>query len=297
MKPRRKNVRRRGAKRGTSLKEYVGKFDTNHPDHWVSTGWDQLAIGSSSGAIGDGSFAFTPYYINNNSALTLGTYTDQRLGAHVIYTRLLIRAYAQLTLGTRLRVMVLANPRDGLLQNITSNTGLTGEIEAAPFLESPSYGATFGPIDNPISPACDYTVLFDQMYGCGVLPQAIPTATQPITVGAGVQVTTALTPIEMDLSLMLPCMFDNNGLPQTGDFVVYMVSSAANAHSGTAGYANCLLSGYVQMQYVDAMNLEAIGRTIRDFVDEAGNTLDHIAGSRLLRWGAAVAPYITRLFV
>lgn len=281
------------------------KFDTNHPENWLDWGAQQLYIGETTGALGTGTAAFNSALLNTSTStpadIQPGTGITSRLGSHVVLTRLMIRGFFNLTLGARVRVIIFANPRDNLnTAGALSNTQLTAAIEASPFLRAPfkTFGGsgTLGPIDNFVDPTCDYTVLFDQMFGAGALSSSQWTSSLPITTGAGVQIGTNICPIELDMDVMLPVMYNNAGNPQTGDLFIYMCSTCPNANTGNLAQPQAYFNGAIKLQYINAVNLEAIGRTIRDFVDEAASTIEYVSKSSLVKYAASAAPYLTKIW-
>jgi hypothetical protein len=301
-----KNARKRVAKRrpkSRAMHTYVSKFDTNHPENYIECGFSGTSVGGSTGAANTGSMCWTPALLNNGgetaTEIQVGTGINKRLGSHIILTRLLVRMYATMTGGSRMRLMVVANPRDNLdtAGAMTTNTITTAAMEATPFLRAPTaslYGTAPGLIDYMVDPSCEYQVLFDKMYGPGDHSQSFSTGTLPIT-GSPV-IGSAVVPVELDLDLMLPVMYNASGYPQTGDLMVYVVSSNSNAWAGTITYPTVQLTGVVRINFVNAVNLEAIGRSIRDFVDEAGDTIEHVSKSPFLRFLQSAAPFVTKIF-
>lgn len=303
--PKQLRRRRRVRRNGRSKLSSVPRFDTLHPERWLSYGMRALPIGLTTGALGTGTAAFNLGLLNTNSdtsplEIQPGTGISNRAGMHIILTRCQIRAYVSLTMSARCRVMIFANPRDN--QNTSSaktNAQLTAIVEASPFLRTTekSFGAngTIGPVDWLADPASDYTVLYDKMYGCG--DNEYRTALAPQTAGVGIRYQAQIVPVEIDLDLMLPVMYNNNGNPTTGDLIIYIASTCANADTAdTLGTPACVWFGSIRVQYVDALNLEAIGRSIRDFIDEASNTLDHMSKSTLFKYGQMALPYVTKAF-
>lgn len=293
----RRNRKRQGRKGNAS--SLVKRFDTNHPERWLDWTANNCFIGKSTGVLGTGSAAWNVALLNTDDStvpveIAQGTANNCRVGTHTILTRLTMRFYATLTQGSRMRLMIFANPRDN--QNTSSsktNAQLTALVEASPFLIPPakSFGGSgaIGPIDYCMDPTCDYTVLFDRMYGGGSLSTAFNCNTSN-NLGSNI------FPIEVDLDLMLPVMYNAVGKPQTGDLIIYMCSTSANGNASNIALSQAQLFGTMRLQYVDALNLEAIGRSIRDFIDEAGNTLEHMSKSSLMKYARMAAPYVTQAF-
>jgi hypothetical protein len=287
------NVRSRKPK--STMASYVSQFDTNHPDHYIDSAFSDEQIGPLSGVAGTGSLAMNMQMLNYDVPIQLGTGPGLRTGQHIIITRLFARLYLKLSLGCRARVLIMANPRDGFFSgpSMNNNANITAAIESPPYLISPTYGTTYGPIDYMIDPSCEYTVLWDKMYGMGTTN--LPASTAALPVGTTSTPTCLMVPVEIDLPLMLPQMYNAAGYPETGDFVFYIVASSTVGDVAVR-YTNCAMSGTFRLQYVDASNLEAIGKSIRDFVDEAGNTIDYVVKSRFVRQIANAAPFVTQMF-
>jgi hypothetical protein len=289
--PKKQSNRKAKAGRGkrNALVQYVSRFDSNHPEHFLTYSVANVGIGLNSAG---GSLAFNSQLINN-SLIQLGTGRDKRVGNHIILTRLKVRLYVSCSMLTRVRCIVLANPRDAYLEQQTSTANLTAAIEASPILMAAQHGtAALGPVDYLIDPACDYTILHDQMYGMASGGGMFASAAYPMTTGAGIQYGACIVPIELDIPLALPQIYNNSGVPQTGDWAIYLASTTAN----TAGNPQAVAWGSVMLQYVDALNLEAIGTTIKDFIDNAGSTIDHFTNSRFYQQLHNAAPYAAKVW-
>jgi hypothetical protein len=302
-----KRVTKRKARRSktASMSGYLSNYDSNHPENFIECGFAGTSIGGSTGASNTGSMCWTPATLNQGGAsateIQVGTGINKRLGNHIILTRLLVRCYATMTGGSRLRVMVFINPRDNLdtAGGMSTNTILTGAVENAPFLRAPTnslYGTAPGVIDYMLDPACEHQVIYDKMYGPGDHSGSFDCASLPLTCTSAQPIGSAVVPIELDLDLQLPVMYSSSGYPTCGDLMVYLVSSNSNAWAGTITYPTVQLSGTVRLNFVNAVNLESIGKSIRDFVDEAGTTVEHVSKSPFLRFLQTAAPYVTKIF-
>lgn len=282
-------IRRRATGKPPSRPAGNLSFSTNQPENYLELGLDTLKVGKSSGLFSVGSTAFTMHSLNANSQIGLGTSVNQRLGQHIILTRLLVRLCVTTTLGARFRIVVVANPRDGTINGIAGNTAQTAFMEASPLLRAPPVGTVIGPIDYPMDPTTDYTVLHDKMYGFGDHSRSF---TEHTTVTDEMPIGSVTTPVELDIDLMLPVTFNNSNVPTSGDFCMYMCSTSPNGF--TLYDPVCQVWGTVRLQYVNAMNLEAIGRTIRDIIDESDKTIAKARESPFARWLMTAAQFATR---
>lgn len=285
-----RTVAKRKPGRPSSRSNNAISFSTNQPENYLELGLDALKVGKSSGLWNQGSTCLTMHSLNGNAAISLGTSVNQRLGQHIILTRLLMRLAVTTTQAARFRIVVVANPRDGTLNSISGNTAQTAYMESTPLLRAPLLGSVMGPIDYMFDPSTDYTVLFDKTYGYGSYADGFfdrPPVSDDIPIGS------VLTPVEIDLDLMLPVTFNAANTPTSGDFAVYIVSTCVN--NFTLLNPVCQVWGTVRLQYVNAMNLEAIGRTIRDVIDEADKTIERARTSPFAKWLATAGTFATRV--
>jgi hypothetical protein len=237
-----------------------------------------LAVGRTTGVIGTGSLAFNDALLNSSTStgtpITLGTGVNNRLGKHIFFNRLVVRW--RVAHYNPFRVIIARNFQDGSAANQLTNSNLTALVESTTVLEgaSASYGGSggYGTMDTMVSPSTDYEILWDHVYGTG--PESIPTSSGPTS-----------TSVEIDIPLNLQRIYTQTPSVDSGGWFIYVCSTEATASS-------CSISGWLRVQYINQFSFEALGKGVRSFVNEAGQTIKHVAQSDFLRYALKAAPYV-----
>jgi len=134
-------------------------------DNYLSGGFHNCTIGTSSGVTGTGSLAVNDYILNGLSNIATGTSVSQRLGNKLYFTTMLIDLAATMTANGRIRVIV-GKTKDPKAALQSTNTLLTAYIEGTQVLEPPLVGVsgTIPIIDYPVSAATDISVISDRTF-------------------------------------------------------------------------------------------------------------------------------------
>jgi len=242
------------------------------PENYVSFGYNNQTFGLSTGGA-DPTIALNDALMNAGAQIQLGTGTNLRLGRHILFTRLTARfCFYNATQTQRVRIIVgkSITSNDASVLN-TVNT-LTAFVESAAVMEAPINGGTVGPIDRYINPSSDYIILHDKQYGTGG--------------ESGLNYVSGICRFfcELDIPLDLQRTYDIAGVPDQGSWFMYICTDSASL--------NQAIYGSVRLDYINQWSFEGIGKGIRSFVDEAGNTIDHWSKSKLAGYAAKAAPYV-----
>jgi hypothetical protein len=241
------------------------------PENYLYFGWNGQGFGVSSGGA-DPTLGYNDYILNGAAQIATGTGTNQRLGRKILFTRLTARmSFYNDTEPQRVRVIVGLSRTSDAISTLTTVNAITSFIEGNAVLESPYQGSVVGPIDKAISPSSDYVILHDQIYANGA---KFGTATSMPFIASA----------ELDIPLMLQRTYDNSGTPDLGDWFMYICSDTASL--------NQTLHGYMRLEYINQWTWEGVGRGIRGFVSEVGNTVDHVVNSKLVQYANRAAPYV-----
>jgi len=245
------------------------------PENYLTFGLSGTAFGVSTGGA-DPTWAANDLILNGGIQIAAGTGTNQRLGRKILFTRLTARLFFENNVkAQRVRVIVgSSRTSDAVARKTTINT-ITAFVEGNDVMEAVQSGATLGPIDNPINPSTDYVILHDRIYQGG-LPSG--------TAWGGNATTSVLSTCELDIPLMLQRTYDTAGNPDLGDWFIYISTDTASL--------NQFMDGYIRLEFINQWTWEGVGKSIRGFVTNAGDTVDHVVNSKLVQYATKAAPYV-----
>jgi len=242
------------------------------PENYLYFGLNGVTFGLGTGGAAP-SWAANDYILNGGAQIVNGTATNTRLGRKILFTRLTARLnFFNSVTSDRVRVIIGVSRTSDAVSTLTSINAITAFVEGNAVLESPLSGAVLGPIDKAINPSSDYTILHDKIYGAG-------------TAGGYNYVSNSSRMVaELDIPIMLQRTYDSTGVPDLGDWFIHICSDTPNNNEN--------VSGYIRLEFINQWTWEGVGRSMRSFVTEAGNTLDHVATSKLAQYASRAAPYV-----